>query len=94
MKASIGSNISLHHSDDLEKLILPNMYKFSGLNSPTAKSHYEQTNELVEKLSEIGFFMTNLAFPCFILPKVIFNFFNYFTSDLGNDAFDLPAPIW
>lgn len=55
----------------------------------------ETTNQIVEKCSEIGAFaMIYVVIPCFILPKAIYSFFIYFTTDLGNDAFDLPIAIW
>lgn len=31
---------------------------------------------------------------CFLLPKALFSYFIYFTTDLGNDAFELPLPMW
>lgn len=29
-----------------------------------------------------------------MLPKFILSYFNYFTTDLGNDAFELTFPSW
>lgn len=67
----------------------------SGLERPTEKVECEKTNHLVEKYSEIGVFaMKNVIAPSFVLPKAIYSFFVYFTSDLGNDALNLPLPAW
>lgn len=55
----------------------------------------ENTNELIEKCSRIGLIVFGYILgPCMISPKVFVSFFVYFTSDLGNNAFDLPLPMW
>lgn len=66
-----------------------------GLKTPKSKAIFEKTNQLVEKYSKIGLFVIkNVIVPCFIFPKAIVSFFIYFTTNLGNDAFYLPASIW
>lgn len=70
-------------------------YMTIGLESSKMKALYEKTNQRVEKYSRIGAFVTVCVIvPSFMLPKAIVSFFMYFTSDVGNDAFNLPVPIW
>lgn len=67
----------------------------SGLENPTSKATYEKANVLVEKCSKIGFNVLKYVVALgYIFPKVIISFFNYFTTDLGNGAFDLPILMW
>lgn len=66
-----------------------------GLESPASKAIFAKTNELVEKYSEtVKFFLIHVAVPCLICPKLIISVFIYFTTDVGNDAFDLPLRMW
>lgn len=65
------------------------------METQTSKVILEKTNEFVEKYSKIGmFFMEYGVLPSFILPKATISFIIYFTTGLGNDAFDLPVPMW
>lgn len=46
-------------------------------------------------LTEFAFiFGMNIAPLALILPKALFCYFQYFTTDLGNEAFGLPMPLW
>lgn len=66
-----------------------------GLKRPTSKAMYERANELSEKFSKIIYFViVDIAIPLFVAPKVILSYFLYFTTDAGNEAFELPIPIW
>lgn len=66
-----------------------------GLENPPSKAICEKTNELVENLSKVVIFACKYGLgPCIVTPKVIVSFFMYFTTDAGNDAFDLPIPMW
>lgn len=66
-----------------------------GIINPASMEIHIKTNQLVEKLTEILFlFITRVSVPGFVLPKVFASFFVYFTTDVGNDAFDLPLPMW
>lgn len=56
---------------------------------------YEKTNQLMEKISKIVyFFIVFVCVPGFVIPKICVSYFNYFTTNLGNDAFELSEPIW
>lgn len=67
----------------------------SGLKNPKYKEICEKTNEFVEKWSRRGMFVMKYELiPCIVAPKVIVSFFMYFTTDAGNDAFELPIPMW
>lgn len=60
-----------------------------------SKAIYEKYNQQIEKYGEVlGIFMRQVSIPCFIWPKFIISFFTYFTTDLGNDAFQLPYHLW
>lgn len=63
--------------------------------NPTSRALNERINQLVEKLSEIICSVgVKLVAPGIILPKVIFSYFIYFTTDAGSAAFGLPLPMW
>lgn len=71
------------------------MISFPGLKYTAAKQEYERSNRLVDKWCKIAYVVIEKIFiPSVILPKAIFCFFVYFSTDLGNKAFDLPIPIW
>lgn len=56
---------------------------------------FEKTNQRVEKMSDFVFMVVaKIAVQCAILPKCIGSFGDYFMSDLGRDAFQLPFPMW
>lgn len=56
---------------------------------------YEKTNQSAEKISKlIELAIVYVSLPGFILPKTIYSYFMYFTSDLGADAFVLSIPAW
>lgn len=69
--------------------------KILGLENATSNAVFGETNEIVEKCSKIGIYGMKCVFvSCTIFPKAIVSFFNYFTTAAGNDAFDLPLPMW
>lgn len=69
---------------------------FSGTaNLHTSKAIYYESNQLVEKLCRVLFFLfVNVFAPGLMLPKVVLSFFLYFNTDSRADAFDLPFPMW
>lgn len=69
---------------------------FLGLEFPVLKLKYEEMNRLVEKWSDIAYFIIIKvsAFFVYILPKCINSFYGYYATDLGSEAFDLPFPAW
>ena len=65
------------------------------LKYTASKSMFRTTNQIVEIMSRIIFFiMLKLTPALTYVPWSIYIYFNYFTTDLGNDAFELPMPIW
>lgn len=59
------------------------------------KSILKNTNEFVEKWSRIGLFVFKYMLgPSGIGLKIVVSFYTYFSTDAGNDAFDLPFPMW
>lgn len=56
---------------------------------------YGKANQCVESLSEIAYYtMVRVSLPGFVLPKAMFSFYQYFFTDVGNDAFELSLPMW
>lgn len=78
----------------LSRIVISKYIKI-GLKISASKETYHKTNQLVEKICEIAFFaLKYVGGAFFIVPKVAVSYFKYFTTDLGNDAFYLPIPIW
>lgn len=58
-------------------------------------SIFHETMKLIEKLSEITFFVMVKVTPITAcLLRCAYTFFIYFTTDAGNAAFELPFPMW
>lgn len=56
---------------------------------------YERTNQMSEKFSKIIYFViVDATIPCFMVPMVTRSYFLYYATDTGDDAFELPIPIW
>lgn len=71
------------------------MFRFLALKYAPSRSIFSRTNRLIEKLSEITVLVIVKVTPISgYLPWFVYTFFVYFTTDLGNAAFDLPFPIW
>lgn len=61
----------------------------------SSRGIYEDANAFVEKLSTItDFALTKASFPIVLMPFPILSYIQYFTTDLGSDAFLLPFPGW
>lgn len=65
-----------------------------GMKCPESRSIYDEIIKLAEKWSKIMTFLAKLAAPCGVLSRVIPSYIIYFTTDLGNEAFELPVPMW
>lgn len=62
---------------------------------PKQKEALYKTNRLVELLSKVvHFFVVKIGIPGIILPKAIFSYYKYVTTDVGNDAFELAVASW
>lgn len=63
--------------------------------NPTSKAIFDHTNQLVEKLSQIGYVVIAIVTPvCIVILKAIVSYFLYFATDMGNEAFELPLFYW
>lgn len=72
-----------------------NIHSPPGLKNPVSKAIYEEMNAFVEKWSKIIYFVSmRITFPCVTIPYAIWSYIQYFTTDLGPDAFHLPFPFW
>lgn len=66
-----------------------------GLKYPRSKPIYEKANRITEIICKAEYFIVVRVFvPGFVLPKAIYSYLMYFTTDLGADAFVLPFPTW
>lgn len=71
------------------------MENISGYECPVSKKIIEETSQQIEFWSKIVYVIfVKLMLPIFMLPQFIIGFFNYFTTDLGNDAFEMQFPVW
>lgn len=71
------------------------MNTFLESKNSSSKAIYDKTDRLVEKCSEIiHFAIAKLTSICWIFPKVIISCLKYFTTDLGNAAFELQLYYW
>lgn len=87
----------LKHYEKLELniIIYSAPTNISGMEYPTPEALFQETNQLVEKWSEIMCFLATIVIPTFVcFSMVMLSFFFYFTTDLGSDAFELPVPMW
>lgn len=77
---------------EILKIPTKNLPEFKYLESEVVCS---QTNQQVEKWSEIIFFVIVKMAPLGgTLSRVVGSFFFYLRTDLGRDAFELPVPMW
>lgn len=81
-----------HQQNDL----FTNTHKhFLGLINPVSMAIYAKSNKQIEEYGNaLSIFMRKVSIPCFIMPKFIISLVTYFTTDLGNDAFQLPFQLW
>lgn len=58
---------------------------------PTSKSIFDETDEKLQNwFGVLDFVAVNVMSVCLTLPMLIVSFYTYFTTDLANDAFQLP----
>lgn len=83
-------------SNDHNKLYLIfSNYKFQGLENPVSQTIYKKFNQKTEKITSIiNSAAIKILYPNILMPTLIASFYAYFTTDLGNDAFQLPFPYW
>lgn len=64
------------------------------LKFTASKSIFYGTVQFEHKLSKIIFLIVVKITPgCVMLPFAVYSYFTYFAIDLGDDAFDLVAPM-
>lgn len=67
----------------------------SALKYSASKAIFTETNQLVEKIVDWFYFVSiKLTVVGAYVPLTIYTYFIYFTTDLGNAAFELPMPLW
>ena len=68
---------------------------FLGSQNPASKTIYVKVIHLIDKLSRFAnLCILKVTLPCLILPRYVASFYIYFTTDVGNDAFELPLTMW
>lgn len=66
-----------------------------GLTKCVSRTIYAETNSMVEKWCQITHSFIVKITPIFLGAQFLtVGFFMYFTTDLGNDAFELQFPTW
>lgn len=66
-----------------------------GLENSASEAIYIKTNQFVENLSDIVYTAVVQISPLiWVMPKCLGSLLFYFTTDLGNDAFESPLPLW
>lgn len=66
-----------------------------GLQCKESRAMYEKDIHLIEEVSKIVYFaIVGVTVPGLVIPKAILSYFNYYTTNLGGDAFDLSIPMW
>lgn len=70
-------------------------FAFQGSKYRAPKELYEQTNQSVEKWTKIVHLaVAKVTVLASVLPKLITSIVAYLVTDLGNEAFVLPIPMW
>lgn len=78
-----------------EKQIQWDDSKIVGLVHETSKALYEDTNQLVERISGIFYAVfVNVLPSCIVCSQFVTSFAKYFSTDLAGDAFELPIGAW
>lgn len=68
---------------------------FLEFEDPAAKVIFHKTNQFVEKCSQIVVLFVSILTPIiWVAPQIFASVFTYFTTDLGNDAFELLIGMW
>lgn len=68
---------------------------FSGLENSQSKQLYEKNTRIAEKLSGIAYcLLVKVTTLYILLPKAMWSYYTYSTSDLGPDAFELAFQMW
>lgn len=66
-----------------------------GSKSDITIAMYQNTNRMVDKLSRMGYIIIAEVTPLIIyFSNAIYDYFIYFTTDVGGDTFDLPYVVW
>lgn len=65
------------------------------MKNSKSRAKAKRARGLAEKLSKIMYFIQiNFGVPSVILPNLIVSYSNYFSTDAGSAAFELPLPSW
>lgn len=71
------------------------MFERGGLKYHASVALFEDTNRLIEKCGKfVTFAILKLFLNGVILLQCLGCFGNYIFTDMGNDAFVLPVPMW
>lgn len=66
-----------------------------GFKNSISKTIYMDTDRKMQKKIEIlSLIFMKVSPACLMLPQFLISFFNYFFTSLGNDAFEMPYPVW
>lgn len=65
-----------------------------GLECSSLKAMYIKMNRRSEQFCKIVNVAFDMTAPGVVLPKALYCFYVYFTTDMGRNSFELPAPFW
>lgn len=69
--------------------------KNQGLENPISKTIYKEFNRNTEKITSlINSVGIKILYPIVMMPPLIASFYSHFTTNAGNDAFQMPYPYW
>lgn len=93
LKSTFVQFFSEQLSSNNSNVIIPK--NIPGFKYAESMAIYMETNRNVERMSKIGYYiLVRVSVPCFVLPKAIYSFYQYFTTDFGNEGFELSLPMW
>lgn len=71
------------------------IFHIAGLQNPTSKTIYNEIDEKLRKWFRfLNIAMVEVTPIAVTVPMFTAGYFAYFFTDLGNEAFVLPFPIW
>lgn len=85
----------VHNIQYLKKNIIFVFIFKPGMENPASKKIHEETYENIDKCTRyLYYFCVKITVPGVMIPQMITSYLNYFTTDMGKEAFKLPYPEW
>lgn len=79
----------------MDQILLFYKLNCAGMKDPLANKIYTRSCNLIEVFNEfLRFAMVKVTVHLMMWPMCIYSYFTYFTTDLGQNAFELPFYAW